>query len=111
MYSQCDQDEKEGEIGAWGHLKVVIVDGGVADDATDEEGEEVVEEGAHEVAGEGELDDDVGTVVVGGIAELHVLDQELVHRGRPAVGQVAQYWSVQIVILTMLLSSIVSNWR
>ncbi len=57
----------------------------MADNAADEVGQEVVEQRAHEVAGEGELDDDVGTVRVGGVAELDAFHQELVDGRWPAV--------------------------
>ena len=42
-YLQCDQDKQEGDVGTQSQIESVVVDGGVADDAADEEGQEVVE--------------------------------------------------------------------
>ncbi len=42
-YLQCDQDKQEGDVGPQSQIESVVVDGGVADDAANEEGQEVVE--------------------------------------------------------------------
>ena len=62
-------------------------------DVADEEGEEVVEQGAHEVAREGELNHHQGPLIlIGHMAKLDSVHQELVHCGRASVGEVPQHW-------------------
>ncbi len=71
----------------------MVIDCGVADDAADKEGQEVVEQRAHQVAGEGKLDDDVrvGTLQVGRIAQFHTIHHKFVDGGGPAVRYIPQH--------------------
>jgi hypothetical protein len=65
----------------------------VADDAANEEGQKVVEQRAHQVAGEGKLDDDirVGTLQVGRITQFHTIHHKFVDGGGPTVRYIPQH--------------------